>query len=94
MPEDLTAEEFLELTEGRNVPVVQMDRMISGAAADTVLAENIAATLSPMPASRPGKPHRAVTPNIRPRRRKAAQGLKTPLWHGLTSVLKDSAVIR
>ncbi len=44
VPENLTAEEFLELTEGRNVPVVQMDRMIPGVAADAVLAENIAAS--------------------------------------------------
>ena len=31
MPEDLTADEFGELTAGRSVPVVQVDRMIPGA---------------------------------------------------------------
>lgn len=44
VPENLTAEEFSELTAGRGVPVVQVDRMIPGVEADAVLAENTAAS--------------------------------------------------
>lgn len=40
VPENLTAEEFQELTAQRDVPVVQVDRMIPGVASDAVLAEN------------------------------------------------------
>lgn len=40
VPENLTAEEFQELTAHQNVPVVQVDRMIPGVEADAVLAEN------------------------------------------------------
>lgn len=39
-PEDLTADEFYELTANSNIPVVQFDRMIQGVASDTVLVEN------------------------------------------------------
>lgn len=39
-PEDLTADEFYELTANCNIPVVQFDRMIQGIASDTVLVEN------------------------------------------------------
>lgn len=48
MPEDLTADEFGELTAGRSVPVVQMDRMIPGVAADAVLTDNAEAVQSAM----------------------------------------------
>ena len=48
MPEDLTADEFGELTAGRSVPVVQVDRMIPGVAADAVLADNAEAVRSAM----------------------------------------------
>lgn len=40
VPEELTAEEFSELTAGRNIPVVQVDRKIPGVETDAVLAEN------------------------------------------------------
>ena len=40
VPENLTAEEFQELTLHRDVPVVMVDRMIPGVDADAVLAEN------------------------------------------------------
>lgn len=40
VPENLTAEEFQELTAHRDVPVVQVDRMIPGVDADAVLTEN------------------------------------------------------
>lgn len=40
VPENLSAEEFQELTAHRDVPVVQVDRMIPGVDADAVLAEN------------------------------------------------------
>jgi len=40
VPENLTAEEFQELTAHRDVPVVQVDRMIPGVEADAVLTEN------------------------------------------------------
>lgn len=40
MPENLSADEFYELTSGRPIPVVQLDRMIQGVAADAVLADN------------------------------------------------------
>lgn len=43
VPEDLTAAEFAELTAGRNVPVVQVDRMIPGVVADAVLSDNVQA---------------------------------------------------
>lgn len=40
IPEDLSAEEFYELTAHRNVPVVQVDRMIQGINSDIVLVDN------------------------------------------------------
>ncbi len=40
VPEDLSAEEFYELTAHRNVPVVQVDRMIQGVDSDVVLVDN------------------------------------------------------
>lgn len=39
-PEDLSAEEFYELTTNSNIPVVQMDRMIQGVESDAVLVDN------------------------------------------------------
>ncbi len=39
-PEDLTADEFYDLTANCNIPVVQFDRMIQGVASDTVLVDN------------------------------------------------------
>ncbi len=39
-PEDLTADEFYELTANCNIPVVQFDRMIQGVHSDTILVEN------------------------------------------------------
>lgn len=39
-PEDLTADEFYELTSSCNVPVVQVDRVIQGVASDAVLVDN------------------------------------------------------
>ncbi len=39
-PEDLSADEFYELTAHRNVPVVQVDRMIPGVDSDVVLVDN------------------------------------------------------
>lgn len=39
-PEDISAEEFYELTANCNIPVVQLDRMIQGVATDTVLVDN------------------------------------------------------
>lgn len=40
-PEDLSAEEFYELTAHCNIPVVQIDRMITGVESDAVLADNV-----------------------------------------------------
>lgn len=40
VPEDLTAEEFRELTASFSIPVVQVDRMIPGITSDTVLVNN------------------------------------------------------
>lgn len=40
VPENLTAEEFQEIAAHRDVPVVQVDRMIPGVDADAVLVEN------------------------------------------------------
>lgn len=39
-PEDLSVEEFEELTANSNVPVVLFDRMLQGVACDTVLTDN------------------------------------------------------
>lgn len=39
-PEDITAEEFYELTANCSIPMVQMDRMIQGVTSDTVLVNN------------------------------------------------------
>lgn len=39
-PEDLTAEEYYELTANCSIPMVQMDRMIQGVVSDTVLVNN------------------------------------------------------
>lgn len=40
IPEDLSAEEFYELTVNNGIPVVQMDRMIQGVVGDAVLVDN------------------------------------------------------
>lgn len=40
IPEDVSAEEYYELTAHRNVPVVQVDRMIPGIDSDVVLVDN------------------------------------------------------
>ena len=40
IPEDLSAEEFYELTANCSIPVVQVDRMIQGVDSDTVLVDN------------------------------------------------------
>ena len=40
VPEDLSVEEFEELTAIRSIPVVQVDRMIQGVESDTVLVDN------------------------------------------------------
>ncbi len=40
VPEDLSADEFYELTANWNIPVVQLDRAISGVASDMVLVDN------------------------------------------------------
>lgn len=39
-PEDLSAEEYYELTANCSIPMVQMDRMIQGVESDTVLVDN------------------------------------------------------
>ena len=39
-PEDLTADEFYELTANCSIPVVQIDRMIQGVNSDAVLVDN------------------------------------------------------
>lgn len=39
-PEDLSAEEFNELTAHRGIPIVQIDRIIQGADIDAVLVDN------------------------------------------------------
>lgn len=40
IPEDLSADEFYELTAHCNIPVVQVDRMIQGVESDIVLVDN------------------------------------------------------
>lgn len=40
IPEDLSAEEYCELTSHHNVPMVQIDRMIQGVDSDVVLVDN------------------------------------------------------
>lgn len=40
IPEDVTADEFYELTSNCSIPVVQIDRMIPGVSSDTVLVNN------------------------------------------------------
>ena len=40
VPEDLSAEEYYELTANYNVPLVQIDRMIQGVDSDAVLVNN------------------------------------------------------
>ena len=44
IPEDLSAEEYYELTTNCNIPMVQMDRMIQGVECDAVLVDNADAT--------------------------------------------------
>ena len=39
-PEDISAEEFYELTGNTNLPTVQIDRMVQGVNCDTVLVDN------------------------------------------------------
>ena len=39
-PEDISAEEFYELTGNSNLPTVQIDRMVQGVNCDTVLVDN------------------------------------------------------
>lgn len=40
IPEDLTAEEFYEMTASFSIPMVQVDRMIQGVSSDAVLVDN------------------------------------------------------
>ena len=40
VPEDLSADEYYELTANQHIPMVQMDRMIQGVQSDTVLVDN------------------------------------------------------
>ena len=40
LPENLTSDEFLEITANRGIPVVQVDRVIPGISADAVLSDN------------------------------------------------------
>lgn len=40
IPEDLSSEEYYELTANRSVPLVQIDRMIQGVTSDAVLVNN------------------------------------------------------
>lgn len=40
IPEDLSPEEYYELTASCNIPLVQIDRMIQGVTSDTVLVNN------------------------------------------------------
>lgn len=44
MPENLTCEEFQELTQNRSIPVILVDRMIPGVHTDTVLTNNTDST--------------------------------------------------
>lgn len=46
IPEDLSAEEYYELTANRSVPLVQIDRMIQGVTSDVVLVNNSDAVYS------------------------------------------------
>ena len=46
VPEDLSAEEYYELTANYNVPMVQMDRIIQGVDSDAVLVDNADAIYS------------------------------------------------
>lgn len=46
VPEDLSAEEYYELTANYNVPLVQIDRMIQGVDSDAVLVNNADAVYS------------------------------------------------
>ena len=66
-PEDLSAEEYYELTANCAIPMVQMDRMIQGVDSDTVLVNNADAV------------HEAVTRLIRQGHRRIAivTGLKS-----------------
>ena len=41
IPEDLSADEFYELTAQRSIPVVQVDRSVQGVQTDAVLTDNI-----------------------------------------------------
>ena len=43
-PEDISAEEFYELTANCSIPTIQIDRMIQGVSSDTVLVDNADAT--------------------------------------------------
>ena len=45
-PEDISAEEFYDMTANCNVPTVQIDRMIQGVSSDTVLVDNAEAAYS------------------------------------------------
>jgi LacI family transcriptional regulator len=45
-PEDLSVEEFYELTANRKIPVVQLDRTLQGLSADAVLVNNADASYS------------------------------------------------
>lgn len=44
IPENLTAEEFTELTAGWDVPVIQVDRTIPGVNTDAVITDNVEAS--------------------------------------------------
>lgn len=40
VPENLSADEFYELTSNRSIPTVQIDRVIQGVSTDTILVDN------------------------------------------------------
>lgn len=46
IPEDLSADEFYELTENCNIPTIQVDRVIQGVETDTVVVDNADAMYS------------------------------------------------
>ncbi len=46
IPEDLSADEFHELTENCNIPTIQVDRVIQGVETDTVVVDNADAMYS------------------------------------------------
>ena len=94
IPEDLSAEEFYELTNHQNVPVVQVDRVIPGIISDAVLVDNAESTYRAV-AEMIKQGHRRIAMVSGPKSVFTAKERQTGYLRALTdyNVLYDDALV-